>query len=221
MCNIPSFYRKHQQNGNNAAMRNGKESSNIMKYASSLAMAAAAVCLAGCASAPKVAVVEPVGPAPMLGASSAGDGSLVIYSARMPAVIDLNRDQWLSEMEPGLQALRYEPAHTGYTVYTKSGQRVETVPNARDATDETPFIVALAPGAYRVEAQAINCDGNRITVMLPVVIKPGQTTVAHLEGGWRPQGYTESDVAKLPCGRVIGWRAPEGEFASAAKPQLN
>ena len=192
-----------------------------MKYTYSLAMAAAAFWLAGCASTPKVAVVEPVGPAPMLGASGAGDGSLVIYSARMPAVMDLNQDQWLSEMEPGMRDLRYEPAHTGYTVYTKSGQRVETVPNARDATDETPGAVALAPGAYRVEAQAINCDGSRITVILPVVIKPGEVTVAHLEGGWRPQGYAPNDVTKLPCGRVIGWRAPEGEFASAAKPQLN
>lgn len=192
-----------------------------MKYARSLAMAAAATWLAGCASAPKVAVIEPVGPAPMLEAAGSGDGSLLIYSARMPAVVDLNRDQWLSNIDPERNDFRYEPAHTGYTVYTKSGDLVTTVPNARDETDGTPSVVALAPGAYRVEAQAINCDGNRITVILPVVIKAGEATVAHLEGGWRPQSYTDKDVARLPCGRAIGWRAPEGEFASAAKPQLN
>jgi hypothetical protein len=202
-------------------MRDGKERSKVMKYASSLAMAAAAVWLAGCASAPKIAVVEPVGPAPMPAASGSGDGSLVIYSARVPAVVDLNRDQWLSSIDPGRTDFRYEPAHTGYTVYTKSGELVTTVPNARDENDDTPSVVALPPGAYRVEAQAIDCDGSRITVILPAVIKPGEATVAHLEGGWRPQGYTDSEVAKLPCGRVIGWRAAEGEFASAAKPQLN
>jgi hypothetical protein len=202
-------------------MRNGKDRSKVMKYARSLAMAAAAIGLAGCASAPRVAVVEPVGPAPMLEASGSGDGSLVVYSARRSAVVDLNKDQWLSNIDPSRDDSSYEQAHSGYAVYTKSGQRVETVPNARDQDDAAPSVVALAPGAYRVEAQAINCDGSRITVILPVVIKSGEATVAHLEGGWSPQGYSDSDVAKLPCGRAIGWRAGEGEFASAAKPQTN
>jgi len=193
-----------------------------MKYAIPFAMAAAAVIgLAGCASTPKLAVVEPVGPAPTKGASGSGDGSLVIYSARIPAERDLNQDEWLSENDFGTTTLRYEPAHSPYTVYTKSGEYVEKVSNAFDETDATPSVVALPAGAYRVEAQALNCDGTRLLVTLPVVIESGQTTVVHLEGGWRPQGYVNNDVAKLPCGRIIGWRAPEGEFASTAQPPVN
>ena len=38
---------------------------------------------------------------------------------------------------------------------------------------------------------------------------------AHLEGDWNPPGqYSETELATLPCGRVIGWRAPEAGFAS-------
>src|ERR1022692_1793604 len=106
-------------------MRDGKERSKIVKYACSLAMAAAAVWLAGCASAPQVAVVEPIGPGPMVGASGSGDGSLVIYSARMPAVVDLNQDQWLSNITPGRIDSGYVPAHTSYTLYTKGGEWVK------------------------------------------------------------------------------------------------
>jgi hypothetical protein len=39
--------------------------------------------------------------------------------------------------------------------------------------------------------------------------------MAHLEGGWNPGGQAqEIEVAKLPCGRAIGWRAPEADLAS-------
>jgi hypothetical protein len=202
-------------------MKQGKESSKVMRYTYSIAMAAAAVCLAGCATAPRVAVVEPVGPAPMLSAAGSGDGSLVVYSARVPAEVDVNRDEWLSNNDFGRNDFADEPAHTSYTVYTKSGDFVETIHNAHDATDPSPAVVGLAPGGYRVEAQAVNCDGTRITVILPVVIKSGELTEAHLDAGWRPEAYAANQVTKLPCGKVIGWRAPDGEFASAAKTHFN
>ena len=87
--------------------------------------------------------------------------------------------------------------------------------NARDPNDDTPTVVALPAGSYKVEAEALNCDSSRVNVLMPVVIKPGQATIAHLEGDWNPPGqYQETELAKLPCGRVIGWRAPEAGFAS-------
>jgi hypothetical protein len=202
-------------------MRNRSNRDKDMKYASLLAMAAATMWLAGCASAPRVAVVDPVGPAPILGASGSGDGSLLIYSAPTPAYVDVNSQEWRLNNDFGKNEFLSEPAHTGYTVYAKTGEVVERVRNARDLSDETPSVVTLHPGAYKVEAKAINCDGTRITVILPVVIKAGQTTVAHLDGGWNPMGHQDTDLAKLPCGRVIGWRAAEGEFASTQLPQTN
>jgi hypothetical protein len=194
-----------------------KGKQEVMKYAYSLAMAGAAIWLAGCSSLPKVAITDPIGPAPTLGAASSGDGSLVVYSARVPAAIDLNQDEWVSNNDFGMSNLTYGPAHTRYTIYAKNGALVQTVFNSRDATDASPAIVTLAPGAYHIEAQAIDCKGARIEVELPVVIRAGEMTVAHLEGGWHPQGRVDNEVAKLPCGRPIGWLAPSGEFASVAR----
>jgi hypothetical protein len=192
-----------------------------MKYASTLAAAAATVWLAGCASAPKVAVVDPLGPAPSMGAPASGDGSLLIYTARTPAFVDVTSQEWQMNNDFGRNEFMNVPAHTGYTVYAKTGEVVEHVLNATDRSDGMPSVVTLRPGAYKVEAEAINCDGSRITVILPVVIKAGETTEAHLEGGWRPLGYKDNDVAKLPCGRIIGWRAAGSEFASSALPRTN
>jgi hypothetical protein len=51
-------------------------------------------------------------------------------------------------------------------------------------------------------------------VLMTVVIRPEQVTQAHLEGDWHPQGQVAaSELARLPCGRVIGWRAPEAGYA--------
>lgn len=185
-----------------------------MKHAGSLAVAAAAVWLAGCAAVPNVAVIEPVGPAPSENPEAQGDGSLVIFSARTPAVADLNMETWRWNNDFGRNEFRYEPAHTDYTVYTRAGEVVQRVSNAHDLKDETPSLVTLPAGAYRVEAEAVNCDGNPVSVILPVVIKSGQTTTVHLEGDWNPMGYKDAEVARLPCGRIIGWRASDAGFAS-------
>jgi hypothetical protein len=192
-----------------------------MKYTNAIAMAAATVWLAGCASAPTVAVSDPVGPAPSMDASASGDGSLLVYSARIPAYVDINSQEWRWNNDFGRNEFMFEPAHTGYSVYTKTGELVERVRNARDLSDGTPSLSTLRPGAYRVEADAINCDGGRITVILPVVIKAGQTTVAHLQGGWHPAGTQDTELAKLPCGRAIGWRAADADLASNAMLRPN
>jgi hypothetical protein len=213
------LYREYP-NSTNTATANGKEN-NMIKYARSIAMAVTAVCLAGCASAPHVVRVDPVGPAPSLGSSGAGDGSLVVYSARETAFVDLNLLNRTDSMFEHRSDFRHERAHTSYTVYAKDGQIIHRVANAEDVDDATPSIVTLPAGAYQVEADAIDCHGQRIAVMVPVVVRAGQLTEAHLEGGWHPAVPEDAQLAKLPCGRPIGWRAPESEFASAATARLN
>jgi hypothetical protein len=185
-----------------------------MKYTNIFVAVGAMVVLVGCASAPRVVVDEPVGPAPAGVPQGTGDGSLVIYSARTPANVDVCTEEWRWNNDFGKNAFLYEPAHTGYTVYAQNGTVFKHVRNARDPNDDTPTAVTLPPGSYKVEAEGVNCDANRVKVLMAVVIKPGQTTLAHLEGDWNPMGeYKQTEMAKLPCGRVIGWRAPEAGYA--------
>ena len=185
-----------------------------MKYTNTLAAVGALVWLVGCASAPSVIVDEPLGPAPAGVTQGTGDGSMVIYSARTPADVDLNMEEWRWNNDFGKNEFLYEPAHTGYTIYTQSGEVFRHVRNARDPNDDTPTVVTLPPGSYKVAAEAVNCDANRVIMLMTVVVKPGQTTLAHLEGDWNPKSqYKETQVARLPCGRIIGWRAPESGYA--------
>jgi hypothetical protein len=194
-----------------------------MKYANSVVLAGAMVWLVGCASAPRVVVVESVGPGPMAGSQGMGDGSLVIYSARTPANIDVNTETWGWNNDFGRNEFLYEPAHTDYTIYAQSGELFKHVRNARSMNDDTPTLVMLPAGSYKVEAEAMDCDSSPVKVLMTVVINPGQTTMAHLEGGWNPGGQDKQiELARLPCGRAIGWRAPEAGFASSqASSQAN
>jgi len=185
-----------------------------MKYANVVALAGAMVWLVGCASVSRVVVVEPVGPGPAGASQGRGEGSLVIYSARASADVDLHTQERRWNNDFGKNEFLYEPAHTDYTIYAKNGEVFKHVRNARSANDDTPTVVALPAGSYRVEAEAVNCDSGRVKVLMTVVIQPGQTTLANLEGDWTPTGqYQETQVTKLPCGRVIGWRAPEAGYA--------
>ena len=186
-----------------------------MKYVNSVAFAGAIVWLVGCASAPRVVVVEPIGPGPMAGSPGMGDGSLVIYSARTPADVDMYMADWRYNNDFGKNEFMYEPAHTDYTIYAQNGEVFQQVRNARNMKDDMPTVVTLPAGSYKVEAQAMDCDSSRVKVLMTVVIKPGQTTMAHLEGGWNPGGQDQqTELARLPCGRAIGWRAPEAGLAS-------
>jgi hypothetical protein len=186
----------------------------MMKYLSAVSLAGAMLWLAGCASVSRVVVAEPVGPGPTEGSHGTGQGALVIYSARASAGVDINMAEWRWNNDFGKNEFLYEPAHSDYTIYAQNGEVFKRVRNARSANDDTPTVVALPAGSYKVEAEAVNCDTDRVKVLLTVVIQPGQTTLANLEGGWSPMGqFQETQVAKLPCGRVIGWRAPEAGYA--------
>jgi hypothetical protein len=141
---------------------------------------------------------------------------LAIYSARTPASVDVNAAEWRYNNDFGKNEFLYEPAHTDYTIYTQNGEVFKHVHNARDTNDQVPTLVTLPAGSYKVEAEALSCDSSRVHVLMPVVIKSGQATIAHLEGDWNPPGqYNDTEFATLPCGRIIGWRAPDAGFASA------
>jgi hypothetical protein len=141
---------------------------------------------------------------------------LVIYSARTPADVDAYTAEWRWNNDFGRNDFLYERSHSGYTIYSLNGQVVKQVRNARSANDDSATLVTLPAGAYKVEAQGINCDSDRVNLLIPIVIKAGETTMAHLDGSWNAlPGEREMELAKLPCGRVIGWRAPEAGFAAA------
>jgi hypothetical protein len=186
-----------------------------MKYLSAVLLAGAVVWLTGCASVSRVVVMEPIGPGPTGGAHGTGEGALVLYSARASADVDVHMAEWRWNNDFGKNAFLYEPAHSDYTIYSRNGEVLKHVRNARYAQDDTPTVVMLPAGSYQVEAEGLNCDSARVKVLMTVVIEPGQTTLANLEGGWSPMGqFKATEVATLPCGRVIGWRAPEAGFAA-------
>jgi hypothetical protein len=193
---------------------------DMMRYVGSVAIAGMTVWIAGCASAPKVTTIAPVGPAPKEATNSTGDGSLLVYSANVAAPIDVNMDTWRWNNDFGKNEFLYEAAHSDYTICKANGEFLERVYNSRSPDDRTPTLVSLPPGSYKVRAEA-DCEGNRFAVLMPVVIKAGETTVAHLEGGWKPASYQDTEVTKMPCGGIIGWRAPETASSETPSPQRN
>jgi hypothetical protein len=55
------------------------------------------------------------------------------------------------------------------------------VRNSKDMNDANPTLVDLAPGEYRIHAEAEGHDGGTFTVTIPVFVEPGLTTVVHFD----------------------------------------
>src|ERR1043166_6250391 len=130
--------------------------------------------LVSCASARKVAVLEPVGPTP-LATSVAGqetEGYLKVYSLR-----GIYSDE----------GVNYHP-HTDYTIYSGDGKRLKEVKNRIYPYSEEPASVGLAAGNYTVEALA----NGYARVRVPVIVEAGRVTNVQLESIKRPQ------IAKVP-----------------------
>ena len=179
-----------------------------MRCMALIAAASSLVSLAGCASAPNVAIRDPVGPAPAGQQKASGEGYLEVYSARQKEPLAENLREWQWEYDMGDNALPYSLAHTGYIIRAENGNALKYVYNARNPTDPKPTLVTLPPGRYKVEAQAEEAVGRAVIVVLPVLIEPGKTTVAHLSGHWRPKvQFSDSDVVRLPDGQIAGWLA--------------
>ena len=119
-----------------------------MKYANMFATMGAMVWLVGCASSPRVVVDAPLGPAPVGVAQGTGDGSIVIYSARTPADVDVYMADWRWNNDFGKNAFLYELAHSDYTIYTQNGEVFKRVRNARSPqrTDVIGFLREWADG---------------------------------------------------------------------------
>lgn len=181
-----------------------------MKYANTMALTGALIWLVGCTSPAKVAVLEPIGPTPAEGSQKSGDGRLQVYSARIQANIDANMAEWRCNNDFGRNAFMFEPTHTGYTIYNQGGMFLKHVPNSRNRGDGEPTLVSLPPGRYEIRAEAEDYAG-RVEVRVPVVIRAGQTTAAHLTGDWNPGGhFTDDEVVRLPDGEIAGWLAKTG-----------
>jgi len=180
-----------------------------MKYANAIAMSGIMVWVAGCASAPKVVVQEPVGPCQRVAAEGARDGSLQVYSARERAPLDLNAEVFFWNNDFGQNGFLYGAAHTGYTIFAQNGTVFEQVRNARNLNDGQPALVRLPPGRYSIEAEAEVSGGITIAVVVPLVIEAGQTTRVHLEPMRTPSGEAPdtSRLVRLADGRIIGCRA--------------
>jgi len=166
---------------------------------------------AGCASAGQATRLEPVGPDPALIAPhpKTGNGFLQVYSARERVPIDVNAEEYFKNGDYGRNDALYHPAHTGYVIYGSDGHRMQTVSNGTDMNRADLATVELSPGVYQVQAKAEDGDAT-LTVMVPVVIEPGLTTVVHLDGKWRPACFPKPDerVVYLPNGQAVGWHSP-------------
>jgi len=143
--------------------------------------------LASCVSEP--IALAPVGPGPVAnGAASTWKGDLEVYTETEEFCED--EMSWFP--------------HTDYQIYTADGKRLKRVWNHQNHQDESPAVVTLPPGKYVVQAQA-QFYGR---VIVPVVIKPGETTRVILQPGWKPgKEIARSDLVQIPNGYAVGWRA--------------
>jgi len=149
----------------------------------------------GCAIGHKL-VLDTVGPAPApptITASTASNGTLLVYSA-------FRRNADFNRRDP------YRQEYSDYEIFTAEGKRLRNVHNNSGTMLQDAVPVPLAPGKYNVVARA-NGYGY---VTIPVMIVAPQTTVLHLEGGgvWpNESAFNGTNTVRLPDGQIIGWKA--------------
>ncbi len=179
-----------------------------MKSINTIVTIGALAMLTGCASEPTVSLLQPVGPAPAGPKAAVAQGSLEVYSAPQQEPMGVNTTDWWSDYNLNRSLISYGLAHTDYVILTRDGKDFQYVRNAKDPADPTPARVSLAPGRYEVKAEAERPDGTLVNVIIPIVIKPGKTTVVHLAGNWKPKGqFANNQVVRLPDGQIAGWLA--------------
>ena len=155
-----------------------------------LAGCASLLLLAGCASTTPL-MLPAVGPSAVrVDTNPPTDGILVVYSDTVT------------------EARHRTPpvyAHSGYVVRTNKGKLVARVDNNVSEVEAEPEKLSLAPGLYEVQARATNVG----TVIVPVVVAPGQRTDVFLDARGMPEKAAAglTDPVKLADGRVVGPRA--------------
>ena len=179
-----------------------------MKQINYIAAASILVWLTGCASASKIVVQDRLGPCHQVPSESVSDGALQVYSARESALLDVNAETFFCNNDYGKNDYLYGTAHTDYTLFTADGTVLEHVRNARSHNSAGPTLLKLPAGSYTIEAEAEKFPGVNMTVVIPVAIKPGQTTTVHLEPNWSPIGEAmdPARLVRLADGRVLGCR---------------
>ena len=172
---------------------------------------------AGCVSSSRVALLPGVGPAPSLAPANGSVGFLQVYSARERVPTDINAEEFMWNNDFGRNDFLYGAAHTAYSLYSPGGQLLMQVSNARGMNDADPTLVNLAPGDYQVKAEASDDSGAISTVMVPVCVQAGLTTLVRLDGQWtvRTTGADDRWV-RLADGSVVGWHCSDSEGTALA-----
>jgi hypothetical protein len=150
-----------------------------------------ATAFAGCATHTSVIVDQPVGPdlaRPRIDLNK-GAGRLLVYSA-LESLDAVESDH---------------PTHSSYIIYDKNGNMVRRVDNRSGSFYQTPTMVSLPAGEYKVEARATNSG----LVAVPVIVKENKTTIVDLDGTTLPQRKPTGagQWVRLPNGQVIGMRS--------------
>jgi hypothetical protein len=183
-------------------------------------LSAVAFCGALCSASARITVLERVGPDPNLGARDSTEGFLEVYSAREQAPIDVNAETFFYNNDFGKNEFLRTPAHTTYSIYAADGRLLQRVRNHTGMNDDQPTLVKLAPGDYRIRAEAEDSAGLTMTVMVPVCVEPGMTTTVHLDGKWAPAtAPDETQIVRLRNGTAVGWHcsgSTTGKYASAS-----
>jgi hypothetical protein len=162
---------------------------------SALILFCTAVLVSGCATERPQLVLDPIGPisgGPLafLGLSK---GFLQVFSATYP-------------MNSG--GIVYQP-HTSYSVYSFEGKHLWGVVNHVGQDDNRPMMIEIPPGFYFVYAISDRFG----QVKVPVFVVGNKTTMVYLEGVGMPhaESLPESELVRLPDGRVAGRRAEDRE----------
>ncbi len=150
--------------------------------------------LSGCVGDRSGLVIDPVGPRfPQSSAVNSRTGARVVYYASEGGANWNARDP-------------RRPVYSDYKIFSVEGNFLQAVHNDSGTMLQEAVPVELPPGKYRVVASA-NGYGH---LTIPVVIKAGQTTMLHLEGGgsWPDESaFNQTNAVRLPDGQIIGWRA--------------
>ena len=176
---------------------------------------------AGCASPSRMTLLPGVGPSPFpasqADAAAVNDGFLQVFSARERIPTISSALEFVRNNDFGNYDLLYADAHTSYSLYGPDGQLLQRVPNATQMNDADPTLVRLSPGSYQVKAECVDFDDVTSTVLVPVCIEPGLTTLVHLDGKWSsaPTGLGDQWV-RLSNGSIVGWHCSGSEGGNVA-----
>jgi hypothetical protein len=141
--------------------------------------------LTGCVSQP--ITLSPVGPGPVSHAEYLPKGHLQVFSDTETHVVGDGPPYY---------------THTGYSIHDESGKVVQFVPNHTGDMDESPTMVTVPAGDYKIVAESSSYG--RVTV--PVLVQEGKTTVIHLDRDWKPpSNASTNELVHLPDGEAIGW----------------